>query len=518
MKASATWASRLLGAALGIGWLGAFDAEAASPPRYALVIGNNRPPFERPDLPSLRYADDDAVRYQDLFQRLGAQTHLLAVPDADTQRRHPQIAGRALPPSLEVLHRAVAQVAQAVHADLARGERPVVYFAYSGHGSLGLGPNGAAHLALLDGELSQEVLHREILQRFGAAEVHVIVDACHAGAVVGARGEGYFAQELDTQVVEVAPAAPPATLSFAEKFPTVGLLVAASSEQEAHEWSQFEGGVFTHELLSALAGAADVNADRRLEYSEVQAFIASANRAIHDPRAVPRIIAHPPAIDHHRPILTLADLEDSTILAGRIGALGHFRVELENGLRIIDAHLSAGARVALALPDRGVAFLRTDEREAEIELGPGRRVDLGALELEVPKFTQRGSLDQTYRRALFSTPYDAGYYQGYVDSVGVLGVPFNEALVHTDALALDAPDHTWSVVWLSAAGAFLATSAVLGFLTWDARQDFERTPLLGPAEEANRRYNLYGAGTMTSAGLALGSGLLAWVLWPEATP
>lgn len=78
------------------------------------------------------------------------------------------------------------------------------------------------------------------------------------------------------------------------------------------------GGVFTHELLSALSGAADVNADRRVEYSEVQAFIASANRAIHDPRAVPRIVAFPPAIDHHRAIVALADFGSSTILAGKI--------------------------------------------------------------------------------------------------------------------------------------------------------------------------------------------------------
>lgn len=99
-----------------------------------------------------------------------------------------------------------------------------------------------------------------------------------------------------------------------------------------------------------------------------------------------------------------------------------------------------------------------------------------------------------------------------------MGVPFNDALLQTEALAVEAPDWTWSIVWLSAAGVFLATSAVLGVQTWEARQDFDRTPPLGPAEEANRRYNLYGAGTLASAGLALGSGLLAWVFWPETTP
>ena len=36
-------------------------ARAARPvARFALVVGHNQPP--RPDLPTLRYADDDAVR------------------------------------------------------------------------------------------------------------------------------------------------------------------------------------------------------------------------------------------------------------------------------------------------------------------------------------------------------------------------------------------------------------------------------------------------------------------------
>ena len=116
MKAGSSRGPRSIGAGLWFLLLWASAAEAAGQPRYALVIGNNRPPLARADLPSLRYADDDAVRYQELFLRLGAQTHLLTVPDADTQRRHPEVAGRALPPSLEVLRRAVDQVARAADA------------------------------------------------------------------------------------------------------------------------------------------------------------------------------------------------------------------------------------------------------------------------------------------------------------------------------------------------------------------------------------------------------------------
>lgn len=501
-------------------WLCLAAAPAlAATPRYAIVIGNNQPPAERNDLAQLRYADDDAARYADLFSRLGADVALLSVPDAETQRRHPQLAGRAQPPTLVVLRGVVERLLPRVSADLARGDRPVIYLVYSGHGALGLGPDAEAQLVLLDGGLSQRVLYDELLDRLAPAEVHLIVDACHAGAVVGARGDGFFARELDTRAVTVSsvPGPSPAP-SFGERFPTVGVLIAASPEQEAHEWSQFEGGVFSHELLSALSGAADVNADRRVEYSEVQAFIASANRGIDDPRAVPRVIAHPPAIDHHRPIVALVDLAGSTVLSGPVGAWGHFRVELDNGLRFLDAHLAVGARLTLALPAGGTAFLRTDEQEASITLGPGRRIALGDLEFEASEVAHRGSLDQTYRRALFATPYDAGYYQGYVDSVGVLGVPFHAPLVRSEAPAPAGPDRTASIVSLSAAGVFLAGATFLGVQAWDARRDFAETRLLEPAEEARHRYELFGAGALVAAALALGSGLLAWALWPEVAP
>ena len=46
--------------------------------------------------------------------------------------------------------------------------------------------------------------------------------------------------------------------------------------------------MFTHELLSGMLGAADVNGDLVVEYTEVQAFVAAANRDIKDPRAIPR--------------------------------------------------------------------------------------------------------------------------------------------------------------------------------------------------------------------------------------
>ena len=64
---------------------GAAVAPGAPPvKRFALVVGSNRPP--RPGLATLRYADDDAVRWTVLFQTFGAEVELLTDLDAESER------------------------------------------------------------------------------------------------------------------------------------------------------------------------------------------------------------------------------------------------------------------------------------------------------------------------------------------------------------------------------------------------------------------------------------------------
>src|SRR5581483_1448505 len=71
-----------------LGALSLFQLRAQAgqaPPRnavYALIIGVNR--AVDADLPPLHYADDDAVRYQELFRALGARTALLTRLDPET--------------------------------------------------------------------------------------------------------------------------------------------------------------------------------------------------------------------------------------------------------------------------------------------------------------------------------------------------------------------------------------------------------------------------------------------------
>jgi len=129
------------------------NAAAARTVAYAIAIGNNAPPTA--SLPVLRYADDDAVRYHELFSRFADDARLLAVLDEQTQRRYPGLGAVAEAPTLVNLARVVSDYAGKMAADVKRGDRPVLYIAFSGHG---FADAAGAFLAMLDGQLTHERL------------------------------------------------------------------------------------------------------------------------------------------------------------------------------------------------------------------------------------------------------------------------------------------------------------------------------------------------------------------------
>jgi hypothetical protein len=482
-------------------------------PAYAIIIGQNEPPrgAAGENLPRLRYADDDAVRYAQLFGRF-ATTRLLTVLDEPTQRRYPGVAETAERPTLANVRRAVADVAARMKADRARGARPVFYFVFSGHGART--ENGEAFLALADGELTEEILYNEVLAAVPSSTSHVIIDACHAGGVVGARG--FFDVQIDGRAAAVDPARASQLLARrAEEFPHVGFIVASTLGQEAHEWSEIEAGVFSHALLSGLFGPADVNGDLRIEYSEAQAFVAAAVRDLPDPRAIPTVIAEPPRQNRNAALLSLSDLAGVRLVSGDFGRLGHFFIELENGQRYLDAHVVAGERQVVALPRRGRAFLRTATSEAELPSGDAP-VELDDLRFRGRSVAARGSLDASYRAALFSSAYGSDYYRGFVDSIGAIGVRFGPPR-RLDVPAEDTGRRgRWSLTAASVGGVS-ATASVSGLIVaYRAKRAFESTDLQRPAHEAKRRYERALLAAGVTGVTALAGGLVAWRLWPSA--
>ena len=152
---------------------------------FALIMGVNR--SVDADLKTLLYADDDAVRYQELFRALGARTQLLARLDHETTALSPQAAAEALPPTRASLRKVVAQLASEIALAHERGVKTTLYVLYAGHGNV---EGDISYLTLEDARLSGDQLAREILDPIAADENHLIVDACYSYLLVGERGPG----------------------------------------------------------------------------------------------------------------------------------------------------------------------------------------------------------------------------------------------------------------------------------------------------------------------------------------
>jgi len=309
----------------------------------AIIIGNNAAPNgpDVEDLPTLRYADDDAVRYYHFLEPISRGVVLLSVLDRETQRRYPTVANTAEPPTLENLKHAVAKIDEQIGRDRAVGKKPVLFVVFSGHG--GRMPDGSGFLAMLDGRLTRERFYRDLLANIPTYLTHLVIDACYAGALVGTRGVfGDPNKETDAKSVSIALQQAKRLIDddVLARLPNVGVLAAAGSSQQAHEWEPIQAGVFTHELLSGLRGAADVNGDGEITYSEIHAFVDAANRDVRNSRARLHLVARPPARGLSDPIVDLSWFKQRRTLQGNYSRLKRFHLERGNGERFLDAHLS----------------------------------------------------------------------------------------------------------------------------------------------------------------------------------
>ncbi|HEY4059038.1 MAG TPA: caspase family protein [Kofleriaceae bacterium] len=481
---------------------------------YAISIGNNAPPptAEGAQLTPLRYADDDSVRFNRLFTRFTKRAFLLSTLDEETQRRYPGLAATTVRPTFQDLMVTVGQLKTLMAQDREKGDRPILYLTFSGHGAVS--DDGTAYLALEDGRLTQQALYESVIDALPAYEVHLIVDACHAGGVVGVRGPVAFGRDATAKAepVEAGDALPFLEKRTLGSRPQVGALVATTLGQEAHEWSRFEGGVFSHEVLSALAGAADVNGDRKIEYTEVEAFVTAANRDIRDAEVTPRVVARAPRQDQNAALVDLDALRGVTVLKGNVARLGHFFIELDTGERYLDAHLTSDASVVLVIPMGATAYVRNDLVEA---LVPHKPTEVSDLTFTPRSVASRGSTETAYRTALFASAYGATYYRGFVDSVGAVGVTWPQMRIVIAAAPTRTPIATLPRIML---GSSVATGAIaIGSLAlvFHYHSQFESAGTQRDAKTASDRYERWGGVAVGAAVISVATGVLAYELWPR---
>ena len=386
---------------------------AAPSPVYALIIANNQ--SNDPKLAALQFADDDGARYFTALQPLAQQVTLLSVLDEETQRRFPGLAAQTRPPTRRELGDALARLNASMKADREEGKRPVFFFIFTGHGQRGEAGEGS--IALLGEQFTRSELFSQVLQPIQASTTHLIIDACDSYFFVNQRGSLPVAA---SQAVAVAQFLEERSL---DKFPDVGVVLSTSSEQESHEWAAINAGVFSHEVISALLGAADVNSDGKVEYSELRAFVAAANQQVDDPRGKVHMFARPPARDRSAPLSDLTAPSTHAYLLLPSGISGRHWVEDSHGVRLADFNKEADRPLVLALPPRGTFFLRTAAKEARLESREGTLIDAGQFAWNPTGIAARGgSLDESFREHLFERAYGPRFYGGFVSSSGEVPV------------------------------------------------------------------------------------------------
>lgn len=467
--------------------------------RFAIVIGNNAPPIGDTKLDRLEYSDDDAARFYHLMRRY-AHTELLTVFDEESSLRYPRLSSVARPPTR-------ANVLLAVDRIVSRAQRDsTVYFIYAGHGSFGASDEPS--LALLDGALTREMLYDQILARLETRTVHLIVDACHAGAIVGARGDveagARRLNETDLQAIFEQ--------TRLDRFPQVGLLAASSSNDKAHEWDRIESGVFSHLALSALQGAADVDNDGMVAYAEVSAFVAAATESLPDAGSLPKAIIRAPSAHPREPLVELDALVGAAYLQGDPAELGCFFIQTADGERYLDAHIRGP--IKLIVPARETLFLVTKDGEAELApMRVGKVQTFARLAFGPPGGAKRGSTDLSYRDHLFENPFTADFARGHRAQATSHRLTKLVAPPVVDSGDEIEPAAAW--VFLGTGAALAVATAITAGLSLSARSRALGTNLQLPSNEAAQQHADFGNASLLTAGLSAVALVIGWWLWPD---
>jgi hypothetical protein len=469
---------------------------------FAVIVGSNV--SVDTELPALKYADDDAARYLDLFRLLGARTYLLTRLDANTARLHAQAAAEALPPRRAELEKTLAQAATDVAQARARGVETLLYFIYAGHGSV---RNGQGYITLEDARLTGADIASKVVGAIGADQFHIVVDACDSFLLAYPRGPGGVRRPVEGFQETRA-------LADDER---VGLLLSSSSSRESHEWEGFQAGVFSHEVRSGLYGAADADGDGQISYREIAAFVARANMAIPNERFRPQVHGRPP-----KGARALLDLRARTGRRIEIGGehSGHYIVEDARGVRIAETNVAPGTTVQIVRgAPTGTEYVRRLDDDREFVIPADRPVvSLDELTAEDPRVASRGAAHEAFN-LVFSLPFSNANVEAFEDPANAWFAP-----ARPDA---DVPplQKRWLSTRRMVGFGTLGIGAIgLGigvtFSVRAANESAASTPLDSQRGAAARNdrikaNNLGAALSYVGGGAAVVTGLLL-VLWPEA--
>lgn len=452
----------------------------------AIVLGSNASPSA--SVERLRYADDDAIQNARTLALLGARVDLLVTPDTETSELFGDV-GRRGPATRAALTAAFERLPTA-----APGRALRLYVFVAAHGDT---DGDRPFLQLEDGRLFPEDL-ADLTRRANASETHVVIDACHATAFVASRGPGGERARLATGFSHGALGA---------RWPRhTGFLTARSSGERTHEWSEYQGGIFSHEVRSGLLGGADLDLDGRVTYRELGAFVRRANQAVVNRKFRPDVVTAPPGERLDAVFATLPEGAPPRVLEIDGGPGGHLYVDDARGIRLADVHSPPGAHLRLRAPS---ARLFVHRGRAELRVPDGQdHVLLSRLTPEPEQARARGAAHEAFRQ-LFTLPLDRAQLDAFATDEALA-----DSLGESENGPRSTPTKRWVRGSLGALGvAGVAAGVGLGLSAYDLRSQGEARDVDGEtraqinADVAARNRLALGVG---AAGVALGATALLW--------
>lgn len=373
-------------------------ADAPTRTVFALIVTSNHGASGvRPDL---HYADDDGVKYYELFKMLAPEANVVLHTelDPDTERLYPWARAVSHPPTKAAVAASIAELARRASAVTRAGGTAEFSFIFAGHGDVDA---GVGFLELRDGRFSSTDLE-SMLRTIGATRSHVILDSCNSFFVVNARKPGGH---------PIATAAE-AARTLGQRLPNVGVFLSTSAEAEVFEWSELQAGIFSHAVRSGLTGAADANGDGEVSYEELRAFVSVATAKIKNPLYRPTVFARGPGANASAPLVRLSDTHAKTLRID--GPQRRLTLRDADDVDLVDLHKEEGMAITLRLPERWATHASVEERDTTEQVRVLRRftpdeskpdepIVLAALASAPPASEARGVGDAL--RTLFALPF-----------------------------------------------------------------------------------------------------------------
>ncbi|MCB9558067.1 MAG: caspase family protein [Deltaproteobacteria bacterium] len=326
-----------------------FSAAHAATQRFALVLGNN---LGSDSARRLQFAEADANKVATVLRELGGFTagnvELL-------------IAARA-----EQVWSKLQVLAERARRAIARGDRAVLLFYYSGHADGDV-------LELADTSLSLKRL-AEFMKGSRATVRLAFIDSCKSGSLIhykGGRRGPAFQLRLDDEI---------AASGYA-------IVTSSAHDELSQEATEIRGSYFSHYVVSGLRGGADASGDGTVTLSELYRYayartVARTSASVGGPQHPMysyRLVGRGEIV-LSRPQRALAALRLVEARSGRLVVLDQQRETVVAERQIVD-----GQRAELALaPDRYALYVVGDDERVwrgQVQLTRGKLTTVEARSL-----------------------------------------------------------------------------------------------------------------------------------------